>query len=413
MEGGAQVRPSPAHRPAPPDTPRPHDDRATCCSPRRPVPRAAQKPSALAEWLRARGHGAHLLAVEAAMAEARIPARAIVPLLAGMTPADLAQFIVEALLAERALGNVEALLVANGAGSARKPPPLPAPAAEPPAPPQAETLTVAAPSAQAPPASSATEPEPEPPREDPATAALQQKVETMEGYIRQLEQQLSAQRGAAPSDADVLRQAQRWSHSKALLQKVPLFKPLTDDELWEMACRLQPREFEDGSDIVTYGDRGDAMFIVESGGACAVGPEQDGVRQEYKTYRSGTPENFFGELSLFKDGPRSATVVAQHPTPGERSTCLELRRAEFEVLKERCQTLFKQYNAEYTSRSEKLQAYKELISSTDMFRGLTQQATLRLAAQVNSKKFEDGEAIIHQGDEDGDEMFIVRSNGHH
>ena len=43
----------------------------------------------------------------------------------------------------------------------------------------------------------------------------------------------------------------------------------------------------------------------------------------------------------------------------------------------------------------------------------TQQATLRLAAQVNSKKFEDGEAIIHQGDEDGDEMFIVRSNGHH
>ena len=106
-------------------------------------------------------------------------------------------------------------------------------------------------------------------------------------------------------------------------------------------------------------------------------------------------------------------MVAQHPTPGERSTCLELRRAEFEVLKERCQTLFKQYNAEYTSRSEKLQAYKELISSTDMFRGLTQQATLRLAAQVNSKKFEDGEAIIHQGDEDGDEMFIVRSNGHH
>ena len=69
--------------------------------------------------------------------------------------------------------------------------------------------------------------------------------------------------------------------------------------------------------------------------------------------------------------------------------------------------------AAWEQHFRELQAYKELISSTDMFRGLTQQATLRLAAQVNSKKFEDGEAIIHQGDEDGDEMFIVRSNVHH
>jgi CRP-like cAMP-binding protein len=102
-------------------------------------------------------------------------------------------------------------------------------------------------------------------------------------------------------------------------------------------------------------------------------------------------------------------VISQTKADGEKSVVLELQRDDFQVLKERCQDLFKQYNAEYSSRSLKLLAHRELISQVKMFKGLGKQAALRLAAQVRQVTFQAGDALMHEGDEGGDEMFIVET----
>jgi cAMP-dependent protein kinase regulator len=64
-----------------------------------------------------------------------------------------------------------------------------------------------------------------------------------------------------------------------MLQKVPLLRSLTDAERKKIASRLKVIEFEDGDAIVTEGEAGDAMYIVQSGEAQAF--VQGNVVMEY------------------------------------------------------------------------------------------------------------------------------------
>jgi cAMP-dependent protein kinase regulator len=178
---------------------------------------------------------------------------------------------------------------------------------------------------------------------------LQAKVQSLEAKVKELEAKLQ---GSEHSDAKILALAKSWADYKLVLQDVPLFRPLDDSELMTIASKLQRHEYEDKTNIITVGEPGHAMFIVYAGGAAAM---VKGV--SVKEYQKG---DFFGELSLFNDEPRRATVISQTQA-GEKSVVLELQRDDFQVLKERCQDLFKQYNAEYSNRSSKLLAHRELI----------------------------------------------------
>jgi CRP-like cAMP-binding protein len=176
--------------------------------------------------------------------------------------------------------------------------------------------------------------------------------------------------------------AQRLATNVLLLERVPLFKPLTARELLQISSKLLTRSYEAGAPVITLGETGNAMFIVEGGGALAVS-EQGAQLKEYK------PGDFFGELSLVDDAPRRATVLAVGAT-----TCLELRRDDFLMLRDRCQEVLQQFSSDYKSRSEKLRAYKEFLKETEYFKGLSERALLRLAAQVQQVKREHDEHVI-------------------
>ena len=78
------------------------------------------------------------------------------------------------------------------------------------------------------------------------------------------------------------------------------------------------------------------------------------------------------------------------------TVCLELLRDDFALLKERCDEMMQQYTADYKSRADKLRAYKLLLQhlKLPLFKSLSEKELLRVAANLHTAKFADGEVIM-------------------
>ena len=93
----------------------------------------------------------------------------------------------------------------------------------------------------------------------------------------------------------------------ALLGRVPMFTGLSDGELSELAQVAVPRSYLAGEVIFREGDSGDTCFVVRSGSARVVRGHSDGRTVTLAELRPG---DVFGELAMFDDETRSATVEA-------------------------------------------------------------------------------------------------------
>ena len=110
-------------------------------------------------------------------------------------------------------------------------------------------------------------------------------------------------------------------HSE-LLAQIPLFDTLAAEDLEALASRMSERKFKSGESVFAQGDKGSSMYVVLSGAVQIFLPGTgDEQRVVLKDARTG---EYFGELSLFDDKPRSASVEAVVDT-----TLLELTREEF------------------------------------------------------------------------------------
>jgi CRP/FNR family transcriptional regulator, cyclic AMP receptor protein len=93
----------------------------------------------------------------------------------------------------------------------------------------------------------------------------------------------------------------------ALLHRVPAFSALGDNELRHVAEVAVPRRFGAGEVVFREGDESNTCYIVRSGRARAVREHQDG---RSITLAHFGPGDIFGELAMFDDERRSATVEA-------------------------------------------------------------------------------------------------------
>jgi CRP/FNR family transcriptional regulator len=96
-----------------------------------------------------------------------------------------------------------------------------------------------------------------------------------------------------------------------LLARVPVLSTLDADDLERIAELAVPRQFEPGQVVFREGDASDTCYIVRSGRARAVREHSGGRTLTLATFGPG---EFFGELALFEDERRSATVEAIEPT---------------------------------------------------------------------------------------------------
>jgi CRP/FNR family cyclic AMP-dependent transcriptional regulator len=96
-----------------------------------------------------------------------------------------------------------------------------------------------------------------------------------------------------------------------LLGRVPVFSTLEHDDLERIAELAVPRTFDPGQIVFREGDASDTCYVVRSGRARAVREHPDGRTITLATFGPG---DFFGELAMFEDERRSATVEAVQRT---------------------------------------------------------------------------------------------------
>src|SRR5437763_8768743 len=108
-----------------------------------------------------------------------------------------------------------------------------------------------------------------------------------------------------------------------LLHRVPAFSTLGPEELQRVVEVAVPRHFDAGEVVFREGDESSSCYVVRSGHARAIREHTDG---RSITLANFGPGDIFGELAMFDDERRSATVEAVDATEAIAILAGDMRR---------------------------------------------------------------------------------------
>lgn len=95
------------------------------------------------------------------------------------------------------------------------------------------------------------------------------------------------------------------------LRKISLFKNLKSSQMTHVLTMLYRRRYQEGEIVFQEGDIGRALVIVESGKVALTKKDKKG---DSKTIAELGDGEFFGEMALLEEMPRSASAAASEPS---------------------------------------------------------------------------------------------------
>src|SRR5688500_18351220 len=98
--------------------------------------------------------------------------------------------------------------------------------------------------------------------------------------------------------------------STAVLKAVPLFSSFPDDQLRMLTSVVGRRSVPRSTTVMASGDPTDSLYIVLSGRLKVLMSDAEGKEVILSIIGPG---EFFGEMGLIDDAPRSASVLAIEP----------------------------------------------------------------------------------------------------
>lgn len=98
-----------------------------------------------------------------------------------------------------------------------------------------------------------------------------------------------------------------FDRKRAFLQRVALFNGISRREFGTLFQALVPRQYHVGEVLCREGDVGRALFIMESGEVEVSRKGPDGENRKIATLKAG---DYFGEMALIDEQPRTASVTA-------------------------------------------------------------------------------------------------------
>ena len=230
----------------------------------------------------------------------------------------------------------------------------------------------------------------------------------------------AARRGAGEGGA-----GSAWPGWAALLSEVPLFQSLSKRHLRKVARLAHLQWYANGLTVVRAGRPGDAFYIILNGNAQVQLPDGH--------MRTLGADAFFGELALFDDAPRAATVTsvgglttARITRPDfaqllreEPSIGLGLARGLVGVVRDIQRAgaaekvsvrrpgapLVKEAAAEPSEKTSTKEAL-DLVAQVPLFGSLNKRHLRRVVRLAEFKEYRGGRTVVREGAR-GDAFFIV------
>jgi len=128
---------------------------------------------------------------------------------------------------------------------------------------------------------------------------------------------------------EALGKVDRATTRAGTLMRIPLFRELDGAQIRAILHGISVQDFQDGDAIIRQGEIGDRFYVIADGQVrvLVADDEEAGRRGEGKEVARLGPGEYFGEIALLADVPRTASVTAIGPVE-----LLTLSKKDFEAV---------------------------------------------------------------------------------
>lgn len=156
------------------------------------------------------------------------------------------------------------------------------------------------------------------------------------------------------SDRAQIKTQRQLARRKTLLEKLPLFQGLTDQERDELAQHMKYAPFAKGETMTRQGAEAHWLYLVEDGTATV--RLTDGQHDREVAQLKGPC--FFGEMSLLTGDPRAATVVSNSEVE-----CFRLDKSAVQAISQKRPKVMEEMAKVLAERKVELAAAREGLSA--------------------------------------------------